>query len=104
MDLSKLYQLIQQKRILSPQKLNLLRFIHSNIRVEYGDISIKSTNGVPQGLTTSPHLFNIFSESLLTQLELAGLKVYAYADDIAFVGESLESIRKGIQIAQLWSS
>jgi len=59
-DLKKLYEIIREKGILSPGKLQLLEFLHRNVQVTLGEHGCRSTNGVPQGFTTSPACFDIF--------------------------------------------
>lgn len=48
--------------------LDLLKFIHGNLRVGAGQESCSCANGVPQGLTTSPMLFDIYTESLFEEI------------------------------------
>jgi hypothetical protein len=59
-NLSKLYSKMATRKILTEEKLNLLKFIHKNVEVTLGNSNTTSTNGVPQGLTTSPACFDIF--------------------------------------------
>lgn len=47
------------------------------------------SNGVPQGLTSSPLLFNIFSLSLIDSLAKEGCKLLLYADDILGYTDSI---------------
>ena len=46
---------------------------------------VTTSSGVPQGLISSPLLFNIYVEPLLEELESAGLFSRMYADDAVSV-------------------
>jgi hypothetical protein len=91
-NLSHLYDTIEKKRILTPEKLALLKFIHKNLDIKLGFSSCKPTNGVPQGLTTSPACFNIYIEELLEQLKHAGIPAFAYADDLVFTAGNIAEV------------
>jgi len=51
---------LQNLEILNKNQLDLLDFIHYNIRVRIGETQITTSRGVPQGLTSSPILFDIY--------------------------------------------
>ena len=95
-DLTKLYQLIRDKGILSPGKLALLEFLHRNVEVTLGEHGCKPTNGVPQGFTTSPACFDIYIEPLIIELSNAGIGCLAYADDLVLVADDESQLRKGL--------
>ena len=101
-NLTQLYEITQRKRILNDEKLQLLKFIHANIRVTLGQHECRTTTGVPQGLTTSPACFNVFMESLLDQLEAAHVPAYAYADDLTFVTTSTRQTETALRIVEAW--
>lgn len=97
-----LYRIVQEKQILEPKKLQLLQFIHGNMEVSMGNKSCKTGKGVPQGMMTSPMLFNVFMESLLERLTSDKTRVLAYADDIAIACEDLDSLMKAHEIMEEW--
>ena len=57
----KLYEILKDKNILNDVDIKLLKFIHSNLVITIGNESTKTNKGVPQGLTTSPLLYNIYA-------------------------------------------
>ena len=61
--------MIRENNILSDQKLNLLKFIIKKIKIKYGNEHTEMKNGVPQGATTSPYLFNIVTKGLIDVIE-----------------------------------
>jgi Reverse transcriptase (RNA-dependent DNA polymerase) len=64
----------------------------------------KTEIGIPQGLLTSPMLFNIYMEPLINSLTEQGLIVIAYADDIALVLKDKSDLNKALEIIEGWSS
>jgi hypothetical protein len=60
------------------------------------------TNGVPQGSTLSPILFNIFVEALGERIKQAGISFRFYADDLIIIGED-ETIRRAILLIDEWA-
>jgi hypothetical protein len=73
--------MLTKERILNNEEVKLLKFIHSNIRIEMGLKSITTSKGVPQGLTTSPLLFDIYVEQLLKNMQQRNIFCRMYADD-----------------------
>lgn len=65
----KLYEILHTKRILNESKIQILKFVHQNLRIKLGNKDCNIERGVPQGCTTSPMLFNIYTEELLELLE-----------------------------------
>jgi hypothetical protein len=47
----------------------MLKFIHGNVAVKFGNEKSSMSTGVPQGLTTSPTLFNISTLPLIDSLD-----------------------------------
>ena len=58
------------------------------------------TVGVTQGGILSPQLFLIMFNDLLQDLENEGFQVYAYADDLAIIGDGLEKAEKAVVIVE----
>jgi hypothetical protein len=81
----KLGEMLLRKRILSHQKLRILEFIHHNLRVSLGTNEVTTSRGVPQGLTTSPLLFNIYVEDILERMDRENIFTAMYADDLVCV-------------------
>ena len=96
-----LYRRLVQRKILSPSELRLLEFIHYNLRVSIdGEHMVTTSSGVPQGLISSPLLFNIYVEPLLEELESAGLFSRMYADDAVSVCNGQTEVRRAIAIVE----
>ena len=77
----KVYKFIKKHKILTKNELKLLKFIHSNIKIQVGNKCCKTSRGAPQGLSTSPLIWNIYLNSLLEKLGKKNFLVFAYADD-----------------------
>ncbi len=59
-----LMEIIEKEKILTGDKMNLVRFLLTHNRVIIGEYKCSTSNGVPQGSTISPYLFNISLKSL----------------------------------------
>jgi retron-type reverse transcriptase len=86
-----------KKRILTKEEVKLLEFIHSNIRIEMGSKSVTTSKGVPQGLTTSPLLFDIYVEQLLENMQRRNIFCRMYADDQVCLVEGRDEAIKAIE-------
>ena len=64
----KVYKVISKMNILTENELKLLKFIHSNLKIQVGSKKCKTTRGTPQGVSTSPLFWNIYLNSLLVKL------------------------------------
>jgi retron-type reverse transcriptase len=75
--------IIEQYNILQGEKLKLLKFLLTHIKIRFGNNIVTTDNGVPQGSTISPHLFNISLYTLMQELDrLTTVGYNMYADDI----------------------
>ena len=69
-------------------------------RVRYGGLTIENKRGVPQGCPLSMTLFAIGTSHLIRILEKKGVRVYAYADDMAIVADSREQMEAAMQLLE----
>lgn len=69
----------------------------SNSTTRLGKYETGLTNGVPQGSTLAPILFDVFVESLTEELRAAGIDHQFYADDLVTIGDD-SSAREAIRI------
>jgi hypothetical protein len=63
--------------------VNLMEYIHRNIKICMGTAYTYTSQGVPQGLISSPELFNIVPMELLSELKGGRLSPFMFADDLA---------------------
>jgi len=81
--------------------------MYSKFRVKVGKESFIPLRGVAQGSMISPALFNIYVEPLLhhiSQLVIDEIAdIFAYADDILIIADSIEKCSKIIEEIQKWS-
>lgn len=55
-------------------------------------LSRELENGTPQGGTVSPFLFNILMDELVSLHVPAGVRIFCYADDVAFVSRGMNKV------------
>ena len=70
--------------------------------LSYNKIDIATKRGLVQRSVLSPLLFNLFINDLLIMYEILGIKVRAYADDIAWIWTSDEQLQFAISIINQW--
>lgn len=102
-DRRELIRLVKQKGILNEEQLQLLGFLLSNASTQYGGHSTRMTNGLPQGSTLSPILFDIFIEELSRRLRERGISHRLYADDVIVIGDD-DTIAAAIAEIEGWAS
>jgi hypothetical protein len=68
--------------------------------VEIGGISITTSRGVPQGLSSSPILFDIYVEDILEELQRKDHFSRMFADDLACVAKNKSEANKIIEIVK----
>jgi len=93
--------------ILGEKKVQLLKALYSRILITLGGITVKPNQGVAQGSTISPALFNIYTEGLLKLIEQDGYAnmedILAYADDLLIICDDIPQLRRVIKIIKSWS-
>ena len=60
--------------------------------------------GVIQGGVLSPTLFLIMFNDILQKLEESNLEPYAYADDLAIVGQTKDKLKQAQDIVETWAN
>ncbi len=83
-----LYDVIKRKLILGELELQLLIYLHENLTITIGNEEFKINRGVPQGMSSSPVLFNIFMEEIIEKSNIEFADIKLYADDIVAVMRS----------------
>ena len=78
--------------------MKLLRFMLDNTWISLGDRSYRPTRDVPQGLSCSPYLFDIFFDLVLSQMTNKGICALAFADDVAAIADSENEMVKIINV------
>ena len=92
---------------LSGKEIQLLKAIYTRLKIRLGNESIRYNNGVAQGNMISPVLFDIYAEDLLWELCNKGWdlqSVLAYADDHLILCNSVEELKRAIQLVNEWCS
>ena len=61
----RLYEILKEKKVMPENKIKLLQFIHCNLVTTFGSSQVTTNTGVPQGLSSSPMLFNLYTENII---------------------------------------
>ena len=78
-----IYKILIDKNIINKEEVNLLKFLHNNLKIKIGNFSTYMERGLVQGSMISPFLFNIYFEDILKILkEKCDINIYAFADDL----------------------
>lgn len=102
---TKLFDKLRQKEIPNHLIYAISKIYSSaRMRLNQNHAPINLNSGVRQGSILSPHLFNIYIDSLIEQLVGAGaFEVLAYADDIAIICRDEDELNKVIDTLDKWS-
>jgi hypothetical protein len=103
---TKLFEKLRQKRVPNHLIFAISKIYSSaKMRLNQNHTPINLNSGVRQGSILSPHLFNIYIDSLIEQLVGVGaFEVLAYADDIAIICRDEDELNKVIDTLDKWSS
>lgn len=97
---SLLFHLLEANNILSKNSIDLLKWLYKNITVRLGNYSTSTSKGVPQGMRTSPLLFNFYIDGILDTLHKSKIKALFFADDMAIFVEDRTQLREAIKIME----
>lgn len=98
-----LIRLLRDKGILREDQIQLLEFLLNECTTSFGNYETRVTNGVPQGSTLAPILFDIFVEALTEELTSNGIEHQFYADDLLIIGDDATVVR-AMEIIEGWSA
>ena len=105
-----LFNKIKAKKKMSKTELNLLaEFLQCDLISIDDGISqsepFVQSNGVKQGMNSSPLLFNIYIHDIIKIFEgIEGVEFFFYADDMVFLCESLDLLNKVMQKFMLYAA
>lgn len=83
-------------------EFNLWMKIYCNLTIKLGNYSSVINNGVPQGSTLSPALFDIFTISLMRSLKAKGMWINLFADDLVILVDSGKSVKIAVELLKTW--
>ena len=102
-DRNKLLHILAKRGHSSNLVATLGDFLQNTV-INYSNHRIGTNVGVPQGAVTSPTLFNIYIDSLVSELSRTTLRTLAFADDIVFVAKGEVELNSAIAVVENWSS
>jgi hypothetical protein len=95
-----IYEILRGKKILNEKEITLLKWIYENIEIKLGEKKVRTGKGVPQGLINSPILFNIYINSIITELESYHIECRLYADDMIVFTNDKQECEKAIKLLE----
>lgn len=115
-DYTKAFDLINRKIIIKKLenitgKTHETRLLQNILASNYIEIDntisksdpIEQTNGVLQGDPISPLLFIIATAEITRVIDIEDVKVYAYADDMAFLSHSIDKLQNAFDKLTVWA-
>lgn len=96
-NLSILEERLVSEKIWSKEKLLLWKYLFGNSKTWIEGVVVNDKYGVPQGSLLSPFLFNLYLHPILTKINsIAGVMLYAYADDMILISENLDQMKAAL--------
>lgn len=91
--------------MLTEDQIQLWKFLCTYQTVVMGEEAVQSTNGIPQGSTLAPGLWNVYCNGIikvLAQLRPKKIKPAAVADDTLTISTSWWLARESIRVYEKW--
>lgn len=86
--------------------INTLKLLLSSLRLmitqDKTKTEINQNRGVGQGMKSSPAVFNLYMNDLIDMLERIASTTLGYADDLSNLTNSIETLRKLINLIRKW--
>lgn len=83
---------LREYRVLDDTQIQLWEWLATNLQVQLGDQAVATTNGIPQGSTLAPIMWNVYMMSLMitltTKFNQERVSPDQVADDLAAVTTS----------------
>ena len=92
-----------RKLNISDELINSIRWMYKQTKFWVNDKEINIGAGVIQGGVLSPTLFLIMFNDLIEKLDKEGIKVFAYADDLAGIRWNEYKLSRTIRIIERWA-
>ena len=83
--------------------INSIRWMYKQTKFWVNDKEVDIGTGVIQGGVLSPTLFLIMFNDLIDKLDKEGIKVFAYADDLASIGYGEYKLSRAIRMIERWA-
>ena len=92
---------VREEKVLDEQQIALWKYLCAHRTVRVGDEIVAASNGVPQGSTASPGMWNVYSNGIIKQLATfrpEKLVPAAVADDTVTIATSWWLARESARI------